>query len=78
MSRKKLHPAVIAYIREMTSKGGRARAEALSPIQRKRIARKGGRAAQAKLSPEQRSEAARRAVQARWKRWRAARASKQQ
>ena len=62
------------YIREITSLGGKARAESLTPAQRKRIARQGGRAAQAKLTPAERSVAARRAVQARWKKWREAKA----
>jgi len=50
--RKKLHPAVRAYLKKITSKGGRrggrARAEALSPARRTAIARKAARARWAK------------------------------
>jgi len=78
MTRRKRHPEVEKYIREMASSGGKARAESLTPRQRARIAQKGGRAAQSKLTPEQRSEAARHAITERWKQWRAARAKKGQ
>ena len=54
------------YIQRITSAGGRARAEALTPSQRKRIARKAGRASQAAKTPEQRSASARKAARARW------------
>ena len=49
---KKLHPAVRAYIQKITSAGGKiggpARAAALSPARRSRIARKAARARWAK------------------------------
>jgi hypothetical protein len=59
-------PAVNAWIQKITSLGGKARAAALTPRQRKMISRKAGRAAQALKSPEERSAAARKAVRARW------------
>jgi len=66
---------VNAWIRKITSLGGKARAAALTPRQRRMISRKAGRAAQAKLTPEERSAAARRSVKARWAAWRKAKKS---
>ena len=59
-------PAVNAWIRKISSLGGKARAASLTSRQRKMISRKAGRAAQAKLTPEERSRAARHAIRARW------------
>jgi hypothetical protein len=70
--RRKRHPAVDAYIQAITSAGGRARAEALTPAARTKIARKGGKTLQASRSPEERKAAALKAVEARWAKWRAA------
>src|SRR5260370_12864792 len=47
-------------------KGGRARAEALTERQRKKIARKGGKARAKNMTPEERSESAPKAARARW------------
>lgn len=66
MARGKRHPAVELWIQSVTSKGGTARAKALTAAQRKKIASAGGEARAAKMTSEQRSDAARRAVQARW------------
>jgi general stress protein YciG len=60
------HPAVNEYIQRITSMGGKARAEALSPRRRRQISRKGGRKAQALRTPEERSASARKAARARW------------
>jgi hypothetical protein len=74
MARRKRHPAVDAYIQSITSAGGRARAESLSPAARTKIAKKAGKALQASRSPEERRAAALKAVEARWAQWRAAQA----
>jgi hypothetical protein len=66
MARRKRHPAVEEWIQSVTSKGGTARAKALSPAARRKIASAGGKATAAKLTPEERSASARRAVVARW------------
>jgi hypothetical protein len=66
MARRKRHPAVDQWIQSITSQGGKARAKALTPAARKKIASAGGRASAAKFTPAQRSENARRAVLARW------------
>jgi hypothetical protein len=63
---KRRHPAVQAYLSELGQKGGRARAEALSPQQRRKIAQEGGKALQARRSPEERRAAALKAIRARW------------
>ena len=63
---------VQAYIREITSKGGKARAESLTPSERKKIARAGGKALQASRTPEQRRATALKAARARWAKWREA------
>ena len=47
-------------------KGGKARAEALTESQRKKIAQKGGKARAKSMTPEERSEASRKAARARW------------
>lgn len=56
-----------AYIQEMTSKGGRARAAKLTPAERQTIARAGGAATAKGRTAKERSAAARRAAVARWK-----------
>ena len=53
--RRRRHPAVDAYIQEMTSLGGRTRAANLTPKARQKIARSGGKAVWAGISPEERS-----------------------
>jgi len=45
---KRLHPAVRKYYARLASLGGRARAKALSPARRQRIARMGGKASAGK------------------------------
>jgi hypothetical protein len=76
MARRKRHPAVEEWIQNITSKGGTARAEALTPSARKKIASAGGKASAAKLTPAQRSANARRAVLARWAKARAKKKAK--
>jgi hypothetical protein len=63
----KLTPEISAYMAAISGrgKGGRARAEALSPARRRAIAKKAAAARMTKLTPEQRSEIARKAVAAR-------------
>jgi hypothetical protein len=78
MARKKVHPVIAEWYAEITSKGGKARAESLTPAQRKRIARKAGRALQATRTPEERKASARKASLARWKAWREREARKKQ
>jgi hypothetical protein len=57
---------VIAWLKEFQSQGGKARAERLTPRQKKRIAKLGGRARAAGMTPEERSASARKAARARW------------
>jgi len=66
VSPEKRDPAVEQYILRLASIGGKARAEALTPRQRKRIAKQGGKALQAGRTPEERSASARKAARARW------------
>ena len=69
MAPEKRDPAVDAYLQKIGKRGGAARAEALTPRQRTRIAKLGGKAfkeALAKKSPEERAERGRRAARARW------------
>jgi hypothetical protein len=58
---------VIAWLKEFQSKGGKARAERLTPRQKKRIAKLGGKARARNMTPEERAASARKAVRARWK-----------
>jgi len=60
------HPAVNAYLQKIGKLGGTARAAALTPRQRKRIAILGGQALQAGKTPEQKSATGRKAARARW------------
>jgi hypothetical protein len=69
MARKKRrHPAVGKWIQTMTRKGGRARARALTPEQRKKIAASGGNARWHGSSAEERSAKMREVIRARWAR----------
>jgi len=65
------HKAVTQYLKPIGSRGGKARAAALTAEERIILARKagivGGHARAAVLTPEQRSNIARKASQARWK-----------
>jgi hypothetical protein len=49
------------------AKGGRARAEALTPGERSRIAKKGATALNESMSPAARKASAKKAAAARWK-----------
>jgi hypothetical protein len=66
----KKNPHAVALGRLGASKGGKARAEALSADERREIAEKagkaGGTARAKKMTPKQRSESARKASLARW------------
>jgi hypothetical protein len=77
MARKERDPAVDAYLKMLGRLGGAARDRALTPRQKKRIAKLGGQAfkesIEKKMTPAQRS--ARMAKLAR-KRWAAVRAAK--
>lgn len=66
MARKK-NPAAVALGRLGGQKGGKARAEALTPEERSEIASKAGRARLKHLSAKRRQEIARKAASARWK-----------
>jgi hypothetical protein len=59
---------VEAYIQEMTSKGGLARAAKLTAGKRRQIAAEGGRAAWKGISREERSARMRAVIAARWAR----------
>lgn len=60
------NPHAVALGRLGGAKGGRARAEALSPGRRRQIARLAGAARAKALSPDERRNLARRAALARW------------
>jgi general stress protein YciG len=72
--RKRKKPASEITLQEhmesIASRGGKARAEKLSPKRKSAIARKGGKAGgaarAASLTPEKRAEIARKAAKARW------------
>jgi hypothetical protein len=63
---KEKNPAAVALGRLGGRKGGKARAEALTPEQRIESARRAAQARGAKLSQKQRREIARKAAKARW------------
>lgn len=54
------------WITRMTRKGGKARAESLTPERRQEIAAQGGAATAENRTAKERSEAARLAARARW------------
>jgi hypothetical protein len=62
----RLHPAVLAWLKQQASKGGKSRARALTARQRQRIARLGGQARARQMTRQERTERARRAARARW------------
>ena len=64
--RKRRHPAVEEWIQGITSKGGKARAAALTPSERKKIAAAGGVARWADVSATTRSARMRAVIKARW------------
>lgn len=60
------NPHAVALGKKGGPKGGKARAENLSPERLKEIAKSGGKARSEKLSPERRKEIAKKAIEARW------------
>ena len=64
--RKRRHPAVEQWIQSVTSKGGQARAAALTPKERKKIAAAGGAARWADVAADARSAKMRAVINARW------------
>jgi len=64
--KRRLHPAVTAWIKKLASQGGRARAAGMTPEERQEVAREGGRARARNMTPEQRRERASKAARARW------------
>lgn len=63
---KRKNPAAVALGRLGGKKGGKARAAALSPEQRRDSAKKAAEARSKKLSGKRRAEIARKAAAARW------------
>jgi hypothetical protein len=66
MSRKRRHPAVDAWIKGFTSRGGKARAKSMSASERSASAKKAAKARWADVSPKARSQRMRAVVAARW------------
>ncbi len=54
------------YLQQIGRAGGAARAAALTPAQKRKIARLGGRAAWANVSADERSKRMRAVISARW------------
>jgi hypothetical protein len=64
----RLHPAVLAWLKEQAVKGGKSRARSLTARQRQKIARAGGQARARQMTVRERRELGRLAARARWAR----------